>query len=207
MIQEEIGKLPHVEVLVNNVGISYCTPEYYSHLEATNSQTFLHDLLNVNILSVAKTTKIVLPKMEKQRRGVVVNISSFSAVYPTPLLTLYAASKNFVDMFSRSLHAEYTGKGILIQSVLPAYVATKMSKIKKPTLMAPSASAYVRAALKTVGVESRTYGFWSHKLQGFVTDHLLNGIFGPDVIVWIAKNQLTAIHKSYYRKYVDNKKE
>jgi hypothetical protein len=58
-----------------------------------------------------------------------------------------------------------------------------------------------------VGHESRTYGFWSHKLQGFVTDHLLNGIFGPEVIVWIAKGQLKAIHDSYYRKYMNNKKD
>jgi 17beta-estradiol 17-dehydrogenase / very-long-chain 3-oxoacyl-CoA reductase len=107
-------------------------------------------MINVNILSVTEMTAIVLPHMEKQRRGLIINISSFSAVYPTPLLSLYAATKNAVDMFSRSLSAEYAGTGILIQSVLPAYVATKMSKIKKPTLMAPSAADYVKSALRTV---------------------------------------------------------
>ena len=51
------------------------------------------------------------------------------------------------------------------QSVLPHYVATKMSRIKNPNVFAPGPTTYVRQALGTVGVESRTMGYWSHALQ------------------------------------------
>lgn len=51
------------------------------------------------------------------------------------------------------------------QCVLPYYVATKLSKIRKPNVFAPGPTTYVRQALGTVGVESRTMGFWSHALQ------------------------------------------
>jgi 17beta-estradiol 17-dehydrogenase / very-long-chain 3-oxoacyl-CoA reductase len=206
-IQKEVESLPDIHVLVNSVGISYCTPEFYTQLEVTNSPSFVDDIINVNVVSVAKVVKAVLPKMEKQKRGVIINISSISASYPTPLLSIYAATKIFVDLFSRSLHAEYQSKGIIVQSVLPSYVATKMSKIKKATFMVPTAKDYVKGAMKTIGVETRTYGYWTHKLQGFVQDNVINGLFGPDPIVTLARSQLLKINKSYYKKFINNKKE
>ena len=206
-IQKEVDSLPDIHVLVNCVGISYCTPEFYSQLEVTNSPSFVDDVININVVSVAKVVKAVLPKMEKQRRGVIINISSISAAYPTPLLSIYAASKIFVDLFSRSLHSEYEKKGIIVQSVLPSYVATKMSKIRKTSFLVPNAKEYVKGAMKTIGVESRTYGYWTHKIQGFVQDQVINSLFGPDPIVKIARSQLLQINKSYYKKYVDNKKD
>jgi len=206
-IRQEVAKLPTVEALVNNVGISYCTPELYSQLEVTNSQSFVDDVININVISCAKMIKIVLPRMESQKKGVIINISSISAAYPTPLLSLYAASKIFVDLLSRSLHGEVKDKRIIVQSVLPSYVMTKMSKIRKPSFLVPTPKAYVQGAMKTIGVESRTYGYWTHKLQGFVQDHIIFGIFGADTMAKIAHNSLISIRKSYYRKYIDNKKE
>lgn len=47
----------------------------------------------MNITSMNRMTLIVLPGMQERRRGLIINISSLSAVAPTPLLTLYAASK------------------------------------------------------------------------------------------------------------------
>ena len=206
-IKKEIDSLPKIAVLVNNVGTSYCTPEYYSQLEVTNHENFVDDIININMVSMAKMIKLVLPKMEQQKQGVIINISSISAAYPTPFLSIYAGSKTFVDLMSRSLQSEYQDKGIIIQSVLPSYVVTKLSKIRKPSFLVPSASSYVRGAMKTIGVESRTYGYWTHKLQGFVQDHILAGIFGPEVIVKIARSSLIGIRNQYYKKYVNNKRD
>uniref|UniRef100_A0A8B9N4F7 3-ketoacyl-CoA reductase n=1 Tax=Accipiter nisus TaxID=211598 RepID=A0A8B9N4F7_9AVES len=113
-------------------------------------------------------TRLVLPGMLERSKGVVLNISSAAGMYPTPLLTLYSATKAFVDYFSRGLHAEYKSKGIIVQSVLPYYVATKMSKIRKPTFDKPSPETYVRAALGTVGLQSQTNGCLPHALMGWI---------------------------------------
>lgn len=51
------------------------------------------------------------------------------------------------------------------QSVLPFFVATKLAKIRKTTLQIPSAETYVRSALKTVGLKSRTNGYLIHSLM------------------------------------------
>nr|KAF6324621.1 hydroxysteroid 17-beta dehydrogenase 12 [Myotis myotis] len=95
-------------------------------------------MLNVNILSVCKMTHLVLPGMVERSKGVILNISSASGMNPFPLLTIYSATKGFVDFFSQCIHEEYKSKGIFVQSVLPFFVATKMSKIRKPSLTVPT---------------------------------------------------------------------
>lgn len=207
-IDKEVKKLPDISVLVNNVGVSYCTPEYFGDLGKTNKDpNFVDSMINVNIVSCTKMIQLVIPKMEQQKRGIIINLSSLSAAYPTPLLSLYGATKIYVDFLSRGLQAEYESKGIIVQSLLPSYVATNMSKIRKASLLVPTPSAYVKGALRTVGVEGRTYGYWSHKLQGFVQDRVIAGLFGAKAMTTLAFNSLKGIRAAYYRKYMQKKDE
>ncbi|NWV14950.1 DHB12 reductase, partial [Ptilonorhynchus violaceus] len=155
-----------IGVLVNNVGMSYAYPEYF--IDVPELEKTINKMININIMSVCEMTRFVLPGMLERSKGIILNISSATGMYPTPLLTLYSATKAFVDFFSRGLHAEYKSKGIIVQSVLPYYVATKMSKIRKPTFDKPSPETYVRAALGTVGLQSQTNGCLPHALLGWV---------------------------------------
>uniref|UniRef100_A0A4W4GLU3 3-ketoacyl-CoA reductase n=1 Tax=Electrophorus electricus TaxID=8005 RepID=A0A4W4GLU3_ELEEL len=149
-----------IGVLVNNVGISYPYPEFFLHIPDLDN--FINTMINVNITSVCQTLCF-------RAKGVVLNISSASGMYPVPLLTVYSATKAFVDFFSRGLQAEYKSKGIIIQSVLPFFVATKMTKIRNPTLDKPTPERYVAAELTTVGLQEQTNGYFPHAVMGWVT--------------------------------------
>uniref|UniRef100_A0A8C8MDT6 3-ketoacyl-CoA reductase n=1 Tax=Oncorhynchus tshawytscha TaxID=74940 RepID=A0A8C8MDT6_ONCTS len=153
-----------IGVLVNNVGISYPYPEYFLHIP---------DLDNVSFSGVNSMTRLVLPRMVERSKGVVLNISSASGMYPVPLLTVYSSSKAFVDFFSRGLQEEYKAKGIIVQSVLPFFVATKMTRIRKPTLDKPTPERYVAAELTTIGLQDQTNGYFPHAVMGWLTTVLV----------------------------------
>ncbi|XP_051916474.1 very-long-chain 3-oxoacyl-CoA reductase-A [Hippocampus zosterae] len=160
-----------IGVLVNNVGVSYPYPEYYLHIPDLDN--FITNMINVNMTSVCQMTRLVLPRMADRSKGVILNISSASGMYPVPLLTIYSATKAFVDFFSRGLQEEYRRQGIIIQSVLPFFVATKMTRIRKPTLDKPTPERYVAAELNTVGLQSQTNGYFPHAVMGWLTTKLV----------------------------------
>lgn len=198
-IEKTLSEIDDIDVLVNNVGISYPYPEYFTQIE--DADRLIESIININVVSCTRMIQAVMPKMAAKKRGVIINVSSTSACYPAPLLALYASSKIYVDFLSRALQVEYAEKGIVVQSVLPAYVSTKMSKIRKASLLVPTPSTYVRSALKTVGVEARTYGFWSHKLQYFVLDCIIGNILGTDYNTKIVYNSLKDVRRRYYKKH------
>ncbi|KJE93855.1 short-chain dehydrogenase/reductase [Capsaspora owczarzaki ATCC 30864] len=151
-----------VGVLVNNVGVSYDHPAFFTEL----SEAKLLDLIQLNITSTTLITQMILPGMVERKRGAIVNVSSYSGMRPTPLLTVYSAAKGYVDYFSRALELEYSSKGISIQSVTPLLVVSKLSKVRA-ALTIPTPTAFARQAVATIGHDSRTLGYWAHALQSW----------------------------------------
>ncbi|PSN48986.1 Very-long-chain 3-oxoacyl-CoA reductase [Blattella germanica] len=133
----------HLEIgiLINNVGMSNPHPDYF--LDLPENKKIYGSIIKCNICSVTFMTNLILPKMCEKGRGVIVNISSTAAIIPSPLLTVYGATKAYIQKFSRDLSVEYQHNGIIVQCLLPGFVATKMSKIRRPSWMAPTPEQYV----------------------------------------------------------------
>ncbi len=111
-IEESIEGL-EIGILVNNVGICYELPDFFTNL----SKEFSENLINCNVVSMINMTRIVLPQMVDRKKGLIVNISSATNFLPAPLLTVYAATKAFVKKVSDDLRSEYKNQGITIQTV------------------------------------------------------------------------------------------
>nr|XP_060620483.1 very-long-chain 3-oxoacyl-CoA reductase [Anolis sagrei ordinatus] len=151
-----------IGILVNNVGVSYSYPE--SFLDVPDLDKLIDNMININCISVCKMTQLVLPGMLKRSKGVIVNVSSISAVSPTPFLAVYSATKAFVNYFSHCLNVEYRRKGIIVQSLVPYLVVTNMSKLRKASLFRPMPGWFAKYAINTVGLESETAGYPYHEL-------------------------------------------
>ena len=110
-----------IDVLHNNVGIV----EVGGPVE-TSEESW--DRVNdVNLKSMFLTCKKVLPHMERQRKGTIVNIASVSGIrwLGVPYIS-YAATKAAIIQFTRVIAVQYARSGIRANSILPGMMNTPM---------------------------------------------------------------------------------
>lgn len=107
-----------IDVLVNNAGIGMA-----SIVEATPDATIL-EIFETNTFGVFATCRAVIPQMRKQGHGVIVNVTSSTAIGVMPLVAVYAASKCAVEGFTESLSYELEPFGIRARLVEPGYAPT-----------------------------------------------------------------------------------
>jgi NAD(P)-dependent dehydrogenase (short-subunit alcohol dehydrogenase family) len=110
-----------IDVLVNNVGIARTGGI------ATTEEADWDLVTDVNQKSVYLTCKQVVPIMERQGSGAIVNIASIAAHRWTGIAyASYYATKGAVVSLSRAIALEYAGKGIRCNSVSPGLMDTPM---------------------------------------------------------------------------------
>jgi len=110
-----------IDVLVNCVGAPAAGGPVALSAQDWQAQ------LDLNLTSVFTTCQHVLPVMERQGGGAIVNISSTSAIRWTGAPQVgYAAAKAGVVQFGRVVAVEYAKKGIRINTVLPGQLHTPL---------------------------------------------------------------------------------
>lgn len=87
-LKDELNGLK-IGILVNNVGMM---PDFGRNFESL-SENEIHDLINCNVMSMARMCHIIIPQMVERKKGVVINIGSLSSAMLTPCLTTYGATK------------------------------------------------------------------------------------------------------------------
>jgi 17beta-estradiol 17-dehydrogenase / very-long-chain 3-oxoacyl-CoA reductase len=157
-----------VGILINNVGQSHSYPVPFVLTEKKE----MRDIITINCLGTLEVTRIVAPKMVKQKRGLILTMGSFGGLLPTPLLATYSGSKAFLQQWSTSLAGELKPQGVDVQLVLSYLVASAMSKIRKPTASIPTPRAFVKSVLAKINVKggARTAAYtstpyWAHGLM------------------------------------------
>lgn len=121
MVQACIESFGRIDILHNNVGIV----EVGGAVDTTEESW---DRVNaVNLKSVFLTCKNVLPHMERQGGGAIVNISSIAGIRWTGIpYVSYSATKAAVIQFTRSLALEFARNNIRANCILPGLMNTPM---------------------------------------------------------------------------------
>lgn len=125
MVEACLSHFGRIDILHNNVGIS----ETGGPVEA--SEESWNRVIAVNQTSVFLTCKHVLPVMERQRSGAIVNVASIAASrYIGFPYAAYSASKAAIVGLTRNIALQYAPLGIRANCVSPGLMNTPM--IRKP---------------------------------------------------------------------------
>jgi NAD(P)-dependent dehydrogenase (short-subunit alcohol dehydrogenase family) len=127
LVTEANELLGGIDVLVNNAATAARLP--VGQLDAA----LVDRLYAVNVRAPLLLIGALVPSMLKRRSGVIINISSVSAVVGTPNRAAYAATKGAIDAATRSLAIELGPHGIRVNSVAPGVVDTEMWARNKAT--------------------------------------------------------------------------
>jgi NAD(P)-dependent dehydrogenase (short-subunit alcohol dehydrogenase family) len=121
MVKTCVECFGRIDVLVNNVGGSAAGGPVDMSEDVWDAQ------VDYNLKSVFLTLKHVLPVMERQKQGAVVNVASTSGLRWTGSAQVgYAATKAGVIQLSRVVAVQYSDKGIRVNTVVPGQLHTPM---------------------------------------------------------------------------------
>jgi len=121
MVRGCLDAFGRIDILVNNVGGSAPGGPVEMAEEVWDRQ------IEYNLKSVFLACKHVLPVMEKQGGGAIVNLSSTSGVrYSGSPHIAYVSAKAGIRKFSQALAAQYAAKGIRVNTVIPGQLHTPM---------------------------------------------------------------------------------
>ncbi len=105
-------------ILINNAGFG----TYGAFLD--NEWKKEEQMIQLNMLALTRLTKLFLPGMIANKKGYIMNVSSVAGFMPGPLMTVYYATKAYVNSFSIALRSELKGTGVHISTLCPGPTAT-----------------------------------------------------------------------------------
>jgi len=108
------------DVLVNNAGISMIAPA-----EATTAAQW-QKVMNVNLLGPFLLCKYLGAQMLQRRTGSIVNVASVAGLAGISHRSAYCASKHGLIGLTRTLAAEWGGRGVRVNAVCPGWIKTEM---------------------------------------------------------------------------------
>jgi 3-oxoacyl-[acyl-carrier protein] reductase len=118
-IQERFGS---ISILVNNAGITR------DNLLLRMKDEEWDDILNTNLKSVYRMSKLVLRSMMKARDGRIINIGSVVGAMGNAGQANYAAAKAGMVGFTKALAREVGSRGITVNCVAPGFIDTDMTR-------------------------------------------------------------------------------
>ena len=116
-VEREWGQ---IDLLVNNAGISSIAPA-----EATSAQQFRR-VLDINLTAPFLLSKAAGTKMLARGNGSIVNVASIAGLVGIADRVAYNASKHGLIGMTRTLAAEWGGRGVRVNAVCPGWVKTEM---------------------------------------------------------------------------------
>lgn len=119
-LEDFVTRYERIDGLVNNAAVMR------PGLFISQAMEVIEEQFTVNVMGMIHCIQGVLPVMLAQRAGVILNISSVSALRPNRGQAVYAASKGALESLTKALAVEYAKKKIRVLGLRPGPIATDM---------------------------------------------------------------------------------
>jgi NADP-dependent 3-hydroxy acid dehydrogenase YdfG len=123
MVVAVLKEFGRIDILFNNAG--------FGRLDWLENLDPLQDIdaqIDVNLRGLIQVTRAVLPSMQAQRSGTIINMSSVAGRLAAPLYSIYAATKFGVRGFTEALRREVKPFGIQVCAIYPGGAVTEFSQ-------------------------------------------------------------------------------
>jgi NADP-dependent 3-hydroxy acid dehydrogenase YdfG len=145
LINYAIKTYGRVDVLVNNAGIAHL-----SRVDELQVEDW-EEMIDINLKGVLYGIAAAMPALKAQGSGHIINIISTAGITISPLMAVYAGTKNAVRTISEAMRQESGGK-YRITGISPGFVQTELADhMKEPTIQA---AIKERSAMIAIGPDS-----------------------------------------------------
>ncbi len=120
LVAEALRRFGRIDAVVNNAGLAPVVSVKDMSIENW------HAVMDTNLSAAFYLARAVWPTFEKQRSGVIVNISSLASRDPFPGFAAYGAAKSGLNLFGLALAREGEPIGVRVHTVAPGSVETEM---------------------------------------------------------------------------------
>jgi len=155
-------------ILVNNAGITR------DNLLMRMKEDEWNDVINTNLSSVYRVSKLCLRAMMKAKQGRIINLSSVVALSGNAGQSNYAASKAGIIGFTRALAKEVGSRNITVNTVAPGFIATDMTDALTEEQKNALSGQIALGRLGNVDEVAATVLFLASPAAGYISGETIN---------------------------------
>lgn len=171
LLRKTYDRWHRADVLVNNAGISFITAA-----EKTSANDYRR-VLEVNLVAPFLLSKAFGARMLKAGDGCIVNVASIAGLVGVADRAAYNASKHGLIGLTRTLAAEWGGRGLRVNAVCPGWVKTEMDDSAQGSGLYTDADITGRIPMARFGKPddiAQAIAFLAdNKQSGFINGHTL----------------------------------
>ena len=167
-VKEIIEKFGHIDVLVNNAGITR------DCLLIRMKEEDFKQVIDTNLGGTYNVTKNVISYMMKAHSGRIINISSVVGIVGNAGQTNYSASKAGIIGFTKSLAKEVASRNILVNAIAPGFIETDMTGVLKEEIKNEIAKNIPMKRMGSAQEVAKVVKFLTSDDSSYITGQVIN---------------------------------